>query len=275
MSVLAKIKAHKIEEVAALKACGIRAQFEALCRMLPPSRKFTEAIARKYVAREVALIAEIKQASPSKGVIRDDFNVRQIAKAYSEGGAICLSVLTDETFFQGHGRDIALAADASGLPVLRKDFLIDPIQALEARAMGADCVLLILAMIDDGQAKELEASAHELGLDVLIEVHDDAELDRALDMRSRLIGVNNRDLTTFKVDLGVSMRLARRIGSDRVVVSESGISGCDDVARLLECDIRGFLIGEGLLRSTEIETATRQISDCWKEMGNERAFVDG
>lgn len=263
MSVLTKIKAHKVEEVAELKARGARARFEMACCHLPPPRDFVGAIASKYVADEIALIAEIKKASPSKGVIREDFDVPQIARAYRDGGATCLSVLTDMKFFQGIGDDIALAANATGLPVLRKDFLIDPIQVIEARAMGADCILLILAMIDDGQARELEAVAYELGLGVLIEVHNDVELDRALAMQSRLIGINNRNLTSFKSDLGVSARLAQRLGPDRLVVSESGIGDIEDVLRLLDYGIRSFLIGESLLRSENIEAATRKISGCY------------
>lgn len=274
MNVLAKIKAHKVDEVRALKASGALTRFEAACRRLPPPRDFAGAIADKYADDKVALIAEIKKASPSKGVIRSDFNVCQIARAYRDGGAACLSVLTDEHFFQGHGDFVAQAANVSGLPVLRKDFLIDPIQAFEARMMGADCVLLILAMIDDAEARDLEAVARELSLDVLIEVHNEPELDRALVMQSRLIGINNRDLTTFEADLGISMRLARRIGDDRLVVSESGIAGPGDVARLLDYGVRAFLVGESLLKSADLETATRQISGCLKETENGYAFAD-
>jgi len=274
MSVLAKIKAHKVEEVAALKASGARARFEAICRNMPPTRGFATAIAAKYANDEIALIAEIKKASPSKGVIRADFDVAKIARAYRDGGTACLSVLTDAHFFQGHGAFLAQAADVSGLPVLRKDFLIDPLQACEARAMGADAVLLIMAMIGDAEARELEAAAREVGLDVLIEVHDEAELERALAMPSRLIGVNNRDLTTFEADLSVSMRLARLIDRDCLIVSESGITGSHDVARLCDCGIRAFLIGESLLKSADLEVATRRIVDCLQETPNERAFTD-
>lgn len=260
MSILTTIKAHKVAEVARLKARGAHSDLEMVCRHRPPPRDFVATIDARYAADEIALIAEIKKASPSRGLIREDFNVSEIASAYRNGGATCLSVLTDEKFFLGCGDDIALASVASELPVLRKDFLIDPIQVVEARAMGADCVLLILAMIDDGQAQELEAVAMELGLGVLIEVHDDAELDRAHAMQSRLIGINNRNLTTFKSDLGVSVRLASRVGPERLVVSESGIDGAGDVARLLDCGIRGFLVGESLLNFSNIEAATREMS---------------
>ncbi|POF33637.1 indole-3-glycerol phosphate synthase TrpC [Roseibium marinum] len=260
MSILDKIKAHKVEEVANLKATGALTEFEAVSRSLPPPRDFTGAIAAKYAADEVALIGEIKKASPSKGLIRADFDVSRIARSYLQGGAACLSVLTDTKFFQGHRDFVALAREVSGLPVLRKDFVIDPIQVTEARAMQADCILLILAMLDDDQARELEAAAEELGLHVLIEIHDDGELDRALAMNARLIGINNRDLTSFKADLGTTSRLVRRIGPDRLVISESGIGGPEDVSKLVREGIRGFLIGEALMRSPEIEISTQEIT---------------
>ena len=260
MSILDRIKGYKTDEVAALKARGAGAEFAAVCRDLPPPRDFTGAIAARCSADDIALIAEIKKASPSRGLIRGDFDVAEIARAYRDGGAACLSVLTDEQFFGGHRDFVAIAREISGLPVLRKDFLIDPIQVAEARAMQADAVLLILAMIDDGLARDLEAAALDYGLHVLVEVHDELELDRALAMNARLIGINNRDLATFEADLGTSERLARKIGPDRLAISESGIDGPADVTQLLASGIRGFLIGETLMKAPDIEKATHEVT---------------
>jgi indole-3-glycerol phosphate synthase len=260
MTILDTIKRHKMDEVSALRAKGARAGFRAACRDLPPPRDFTGAVAARYHAGKVALVAEIKKASPSKGVLRTDFDVAEIARAYRDGGAACLSVLTDEHFFGGHRDFVSVARDISLLPVLRKDFLIDPIQVEESRAMQADAILLILALVEDGQAHELESAAEELGLHVLIEVHDESELNRALEMNARLIGINNRNLETFDVNLEISEQLCRRIGPDRLTISESGIRGPADVARLFASGIRGFLIGETLMKAPDIKGATAGIT---------------
>ncbi|QUP55884.1 indole-3-glycerol phosphate synthase TrpC (plasmid) [Ralstonia syzygii] len=260
MSILDAIKPSKEEEVANAKASRSLSELEQAIKQLPPPRDFVGAIAKSVRNKEVALIAEIKKASPSKGLIRSDFDVTEIAKAYRDGGAACLSVLTDQAFFQGKPADLALAKEVSGLPVLRKDFMIDPYQIYEARAMRADCILLILAMLDHAQATELEATAQAMGMGVLIEIHDESELERAMGMKSRLIGINNRDLTTFAADLKTSERLVPKVNGDRIVVSESGIGGREDVIRLMEAGINSFLIGEQLMRARHIESATREIT---------------
>lgn len=260
MSILNRIRAQKVEEVASLRARKAEVEFAARARDMPPPRDFTGVIAARYAANQVALIAEIKKASPSRGMIRDHFDVAAIARAYHDGGAACLSVLTDERFFNGHRDFVSIASNASGLPVLRKDFIIDPIQVVEARSMQADAILLILAMLDDRQARELEAVAQEYNLHVLIEVHNEVELDRALAMSARLIGFNNRDLTTFEADLRVSERLVSRIDNGRFAISESGIGSIEDVERLLAGGVHGFLIGEMLMKAPDIEAATKSIT---------------
>lgn len=260
MSILEKIAKYKVDEVDDLKFRGKATEFRDQIAGQSPVRDFVGAIAKRYSAGEVALIAEIKKASPSKGVIRPNFDVPSIARAYRDGGAACLSILTDQAFFQGSAVYLHQGRAASGLPTLRKDFLIDPIQVLESRAMGADCVLLILAMLGEAQAQELEAAAIDLGLHVLIEVHDEAELDRAHDMKSRLIGFNNRDLSTFEADLATSERLKRRLLADRLAISESGLGGSSDVSRILQSGIRGFLIGETLMKAPDLRKATMEIT---------------
>lgn len=260
MGILDAIKLGKEKEVAHAKTVRKLSGLEQAIQQQPPPRDFVGAIAERTGNGTVALIAEIKKASPSKGLIRSDFQVADIAEAYRDGGAACLSVLTDQAFFQGKPADLELAKAVSGLPVLRKDFMIDPYQVHEARAMGADGILLILAMLDHGQAIELEAAAQALGMGVLIEIHDAPELERAMAMQSRLIGINNRDLTTFTADLTTSERLASKVDRNRIVISESGIGGHGDVIRLMEAGIHGFLIGELLLRARHIESATREIA---------------
>lgn len=255
MTVLDRILATKRDEVAARKATA-RAELEAHAAAAGPPRGFRAAL---DAAPHYALIAEIKKASPSKGLIRQDFDPPAHAHAYQAGGAACLSVLTDERYFQGADDYLVQARAAVSLPVLRKDFTIDPWQALEARALGADAILLIVAALDDGALAEIEAAAIEQGLDVLVEVHDEAELDRALKLRSRLIGVNNRDLRDFSVDPSRSWRLAARAPAGCTFVAESGLATRADLAAQAEHGVRCFLIGEALMRQSDIEAATRAL----------------
>lgn len=214
-------------------------------------RGFEAALRRAIADGRSAVIAEIKKASPSKGVLREDFVPAQIAAAYEQGGAACLSVLTDESFFQGHPQYLMQARAACSLPVLRKDFLYDPYQVLQARAWGADCVLLIVAALSDGQLAELEACAHELHMDVLVEVHDAQELDRALSLRTPLLGINNRDLRTFEVSLQTTLGQLDRIPSDRLVITESGILSVADVQQMRDAGVHAFLVGEAFMRAPD------------------------
>lgn len=255
-----RVHSYKPAEIAERRARVPLAELERrVAGTAPPDRGFAAAIRRRLATGGYALVAEIKKASPSGGLIREDFAPDRLATAYERGGATCLSVLTDAPSFQGSPDHLRAARDATALPVLPKDFMIDPYQVLEARLWGADCVLVVLSLVDDALARELHRTAAELGLDTVTEVHDERELDRALALPGTLLGINHRDMRTFTTDLATSCRMAPLVPPDRVVIGESGLHTPDDLARLADAGIRAFWVGESLLREADVERATRDL----------------
>lgn len=259
LTILEKIVAHKRAEIIAAKAKLSLADLESQFPSTEKMRGFAAAMQACVASRQPAVIAEIKKASPSKGLIRADFQPAQHAKDYAENGATCLSVLTDRDYFQGHDDYMVEAREACALPVIRKDFIVDPYQLAESRALGADCILLIVAALEQQQLIELEKYAMELNLDVLVEIHNQSELERALDLKSPLLGINNRNLHTFETSLQTTLELAKSIPADKVVITESGIHSSADVALMLENNIFGFLVGESMMRAENPGTKLKEL----------------
>lgn len=258
-TILRKIVARKWEEIESRRSRVTQAELQARASDQLPARGFAAALSERIERHCPAVIAEIKKASPSKGVLRDPFSPATIAASYADGGAACLSVLTDRDFFQGSEDYLQEARAACHLPVIRKDFMVAPYQILESRALGADCILLIAACLTHDQLQELEGLAQEIGLDVLVEVHDAAELESALTLKTPLIGINNRDLHSFEVSLDTTFELSKQIPANRHIITESGIGSRDDVKRMLDASIYGFLVGETFMRAQDPGAALREL----------------
>lgn len=259
MSILARIAAYKREEISAAKAAEPLNHLIDRLRDVDPPRGFRNALLKARAEGRYGLIAEIKKASPSKGLIRADFNPLELARAYESGGASCLSVLTDSPSFQGSPIYLTQARSATTLPALRKDFLLEPYQVVQSRALGADCILVIMALVDDDEAHALSSEAMRWEMDVLVEIHNEIELERALTLKPAMIGINNRDLNSFVTDLGVTLRLAKVIPKDILIVAESGLSTPNDLRRLASAGVNCFLIGESLMRQEDVVKATREL----------------
>jgi indole-3-glycerol phosphate synthase len=259
MSILDEIAAYKRDEVVAAKSIVSLAEIEARAQLAEPPRGFLTALSRARDERRFGLIAELKKASPSKGLIRADFDPPSLAQAYERGGATCISVLTDGPSFQGSLEYLKQVRSATNLPVLRKDFMLDPYQISESRAWGADCILIIMAMLDDSTAQGLLTAARKWRMDALVEVHDRVELERALAIGAKMVGINNRDLNSFETDLNVTLSLASHIPKGTLVVAESGLSTPEDLRRLAKVDVRAFLIGESLMRESDVAAATSRL----------------